>query len=207
MTDFTHLGTFTYVPPSPHDLLVAVHALIVEHPERHDQKNWIRNAFTSGVVSDSKMGELRQFAFKFLPEEPKDEDNPVCGTRACVAGWAVILGDDPGVKAYGSDLVRLPDGTTERYSVRAAKLLGLTYDQSAYLFSSDRTRSEVIEGLSRLIEDPSDKIWLSSTVSLTVSVTDPSGTVIYTTDVNVDPDPDDTYHEVDEALEVAYQRH
>jgi|SRR5882724_1059910 len=205
--DITNLGTLTYTPPDPHILLVAVRDLIVGNPERHDQEHWVSNVFQDMTRAHPDLATLRPFAAKNLPDEPQDDENPVCGTRACVAGWTVILGDDPRVKLNGDRGILLPDGTLTSYADRARTLLGITYPQGEYLFESLRSRDEVIEALDRLIADPSDEIWIDPITTLTVTVADSSGNVLYATDIEVVKNDDDNDPMVEEALNLAFYRH
>jgi hypothetical protein len=46
---------------------------VTEHPERHNQAIWVENSFFRVVVSKGNL----------------------CGTRACLAGWAVLFNRKP----------------------------------------------------------------------------------------------------------------
>jgi hypothetical protein len=204
--DITNLGTLTYTPPDSHTLLIAVRDLVLENPERHDQEHWVSNVFGTMRGKRFDVTALRAFAVKGLPEEPQDDSNPVCGTRACVAGWTVILGDDPRVRLDGDIGIIFPDGKAGSYSERARELLGINDRQAEYLFDMNRTRDEVIGALNTLIDDPDAEIWHDPASELTVTVTDYRGTVLYSTDVEVDDDDGD-YGMVEAALDAAFHRH
>ena len=64
-----------------------------------------------------------------------------CGTAACLAGWAVILGDPKGnTKAVRAKFIHLANnqngGTPDTSTIfkRAMKALGLTYDEAKGMF-------------------------------------------------------------------------
>ena len=82
-----------------------------------------------------------------IPAEPANEANPVCGTVACVAGWAVILGE--------TDYQILQTSFAGLYThKRAMELLNLSDWEADYLFSAARSRTEVLDYLDALIGDP-----------------------------------------------------
>lgn len=96
-------------------------------------------------------------------------DMPECGTRACVAGWAAHFARpdlEPAYSSFGhasllqpvgmglseSDLARLGSKSPLRISVVAREALNLDDDEANWLFDSERTYDEVIEGLTWLVE-------------------------------------------------------
>ena len=200
--------TDNYTPPAPHDLLIQVRDVILNNPERHNQGSWITNEF-SYHVPRVELGILRRFAAKLLPEVPEDEDDPICGTQACVAGWAVILGDDPTARIFDTTAVTETDGTKVEFGYRARDLLGLDSIQAHWLFAADRTRDEVLDALNALIDNPATNLTELYYEDYTVTVTDSHGNQLYTTTVSVDTrtdddDPDD--NPVEDVLYRAYQR-
>lgn len=201
LPDFSGLGTWTYTPPAPAVLLAAVRDLLVYNPDRHDQHHWVNNIFGSakGIV-----GDLRQYTTQELPDEAEDEDNPVCGTTACVAGWTVILGDDP--RARITDYEVSFSGRTTTVADRARELLGLTSEQSGWLFDAYRDRDDIIEALGRLIEDPQAEIWREPVTMFTVKVFDRTGAEVHSKDVEVDQD-DNVWEQVDNALSQVFESH
>jgi hypothetical protein len=133
-----------YTPPSPHDLLVMVRDVIANRSWVYDQETWTDNAWGKTV------GELRAYILR--DEHPGSNS---CGTTGCVAGLAVMLGDDPRAKINSQGTVRLANGLSVRdIGRRAAKLLGLSRAQWWWLFRASRTRDEVLAGLDMLIADP-----------------------------------------------------
>jgi hypothetical protein len=192
--DYQNLGTLTYTPPERRELLAAVRTVLTDNPERHAQDGWSGNVFDDNLplCETILLGELRPLAGAPVPDEPQDEDHPVCGTTGCCAGWAVFLGDDPRAKLQEGYMVILPDGTFSTVRERARKLLGLSDAQANWLFASERTREEIIAALDRLAEDPDAAIWDSSLVTYEVEVFDEHGMLVYlhAADVN-STDPED----------------
>lgn len=146
-----------WVQPAPRELLVLVRDIVEDHPERHNQGRWVGNVFEKIAVMT--VDELRQYALADMPESPAMPDRPVCGTTACVAGWAVIAGSAPGsvIKRteweYDTE-VTFPDGTGKQVSQYAQELLDLDSGQASWLFDEYRTREEVLFGLDALIGNP-----------------------------------------------------
>jgi hypothetical protein len=192
-----------YVQPTPKALLTKVRKVIRDNPERHNQYSWIGNIFSTYAVVDQTLAKLKTYALKPMPEVPQDEESPVCGTTGCVAGWAVILGDDPKTKVYGfwRDALQTPDGKHVQVMARARELLGLSEKQADYLFEGDRTREEVLEALDALIKDISTPLGVNV---YKVTVTDARGRVVRSVQVEVDQDDESDEPGV-AALEVAYQ--
>jgi hypothetical protein len=219
----TYVGTFTvnehgefvpsddvvFTPPASHELLTEIRDLIRDHPERHDQGHWVDNIFSAHVGGN--VADLVKFADQDIPEYPVNPDNPVCGTTACVAGWAAIFGSPMGTEIrdggylFGSDGHRV--GTAQG---RAQDLLDLDGDQASYLFAGERTRDEVLTALDRLIDYPDAEIQDAlppEYVTYTVTVTDSEGNRVWSTEREVDNDPGDTYGMIDSALNDAYHEH
>jgi len=153
--DLLKLGKFeadTWIPPEPHDLLIAVRAVIAGNPLRHRQGDWVTNLFGDDDAG-KKLRQIRENAL--VPPERGG-----CGTAGCAAGWGVFLGDDPRATLgpYTSG-ISYPDGRTLWVADRAAELMGLSEFQRFWLFGADRAPWEVLRGLARLIEDPAAAIW------------------------------------------------
>ena len=227
MPDYENLGTWTYSgplddagdhlvpanpelviwnPPSAHDLLIAVREIIVDNPERHDQSRWAGNVFAD---AQGTLGAIRNLALTPIPDEPMDEASPVCGTTGCTAGWTVFLGDDPRATLTYSQNVMTPDGETCDIGYRARELLGLSREQSDYLFDGDRTREEVIDALDDLINNPDADLDGPREATYTVQVVDEDGDVVWERDCTVDHDhrSPDGHGEIDTALHHAYHAH
>lgn len=155
-----------WVPPSARELKIMVRNYIELYPDRHNQGVYFGNPFLPGYPSrlSSTLAEVRAQAFQPLPESPADPVRPVCGTTACVAGWAIIFGEDPAASLHSSwDFLNAAGEVVDAHE-RAGELLGLDEEQAGYLFYEARTRAEVLVYLTRLIEDaaalpPSDDDW------------------------------------------------
>src|SRR6266567_3851879 len=134
------------------ELMAKVRKVVADNPERHDQSVWISNVFNLYGASMATAGEARAWAFQDVPDEPMDDDRPVCGTTGCVAGWVVILSAPKSAK-LGPYMITTARG---EYSIGAyaARKLGLKGDQQRYLFTSSRTRDEVLAALAYLPDHP-----------------------------------------------------
>lgn len=125
---------------------IAVRDQIRDHPETHDQGNWWHKA-------------------QYTPIQPGD-----CGTRACVAGWAVHFAHPKAMFFNWQSYVTLPDDDSRvksgfpRARRRVAiddlgrEALGLTKTQAAYLFDGIRTYEDVLDALDALIDGRPDDI-------------------------------------------------
>lgn len=108
-----------------------------EHPEKHEQDIWL-NAYAGG-----RIGEVRE----------------TCGTRGCVAGWAVLLfgPEDKELRDPSHNVTNLRVG---RWSIPglARELLGLTHEQADHLFyvrnTTDDIELQARRVLAYLIEHP-----------------------------------------------------
>jgi hypothetical protein len=202
-----------WTQPYARDLLIAVRDIVAEHPERWNQRQWVGNVFTS--PSGGKVEDLAPFAMSPLPEEPLNEDNPVCGTRACVAGWAAILGSPPGTVIDGNGDMMIPGEINDDIMSamrRARDVLGLDENQADYLFDAYRTHQEVLDALGALLDDPdallddpSAPIW-RTTVTYKVTVTDEHGNEVWTHDAEVERD-DSRWGRVETAVIDARNNH
>lgn len=92
------------------------------------------------------------------PEEYDQREYAVrteCGTKHCIAGWAVVLADNPEINY--PDVLYVWDHRTatdfswrarlgsigQPWSRRAEEVLGLTWGQGVYLFHERRTLDEI----------------------------------------------------------------
>lgn len=197
--------TGDYTPPTRRELLTAVRDLVRDNPERHDQGHWIANRFTSGYsLPRVRLERLRPYALAPIPEVPLDGSSPVCGTKACVAGWAVILGENPVALVRDDEYIWLPGGARSIQD-RARELLSLTGRQASWLFSACRSREEVLKGLDALIADPSADLEDLSKVTCTVVVLGPDGELLHAGQVRVEQD--DKREMAEEALRIGREDH
>jgi hypothetical protein len=142
------------------ELMAKVRAIIEQHPSRHRQSSWVGNVFTYmfGNGKPRAAEELAGFATTDMPDEPADPENPVCGTTACVAGWAAILAAPKGATIINMFDIAIPARKiTGRmaYDYRsiptyAQEKLGLTDDQATWLFSGYRKRQEILAAMAWL---------------------------------------------------------
>jgi hypothetical protein len=59
---------------------------------------------------------------------PEDEGGPACGTQACIAGWAVLLGKNVPKMERAGFIIKRSWGETAR------RLLGLTHLEAHHMF-------------------------------------------------------------------------
>lgn len=121
------------------ELLTQVRDLIKADPSKLDMSHW-------GVV-------------KGIELDYRDEVKVNCGTTACIAGWAVqLVGDKFLVHGhsksaeggYSVSLSVAKNGRVCDIEKRARKILGLTYDEAAFLFM-DTVDSQALSVLDQLI--------------------------------------------------------
>jgi hypothetical protein len=157
-----------WVPLEGRDLLVAVRAILVENPERHDQQVWVGNFYlTPDELADGTelmlpADLIRQYAMRPLTTQPEEPGAqwPVCGSLGCVAGWGAVLSAPHGSFIKGPRIV-LPSGEKMLIHYWAAEKMGLSNDQAAYLFSAGRgSRERLIRILDALIENPNANVEL-----------------------------------------------
>lgn len=85
----------------------------------------------------------------------RDDNNEVCGTSACFAGWAIEL-DEPGAL---DEVIRLMDNMsrtplrTPTPAYVAARILGLTRQQAADLFAGGNSKELLRTYVDRYIAD------------------------------------------------------
>jgi hypothetical protein len=117
-------------------LQVAVKVLdkILTHPESHDQAVWTNVWHVFGKVRI-------------------DVDTVIhtCGTRACIAGWAVIFALPPEYLVSTYAVYSSSNRHVDDISDVAQEALGMTYAQARWLFSSHRTYDEVTYHLRKFI--------------------------------------------------------
>lgn len=141
------------------ELMASVRDVVFKDTDRHYQGAWLE---IPGVLNRAQDVHLALIAVEdirpFALEPVELMARGACATSGCVAGWAAVLGSPAGTKVrYGrSGVDFLPAGgpaarTAAEY---AQELLGLTDDQAAWLFASERSRGEVLAGLDYLIEHP-----------------------------------------------------
>lgn len=176
----------TWVKPSPREVIEFVRAVIAENPERHGQKAWIGNLFSTIRELDAK--KALEYAFQPVPETPADPEQPYCGTTGCVAGWGVAFASPPGTMLTGNGwangyYVELPDGTREMTENYARRVMGLNKYQADWLFSEHRTREEVLARLDALLADPDADISGQNVRQFTVKVFDADGTEMGSRDI------------------------
>lgn len=155
------------VPLEGRDLIIATRRILVENPERHEQEVWIGNAYLTPDELSEGTGLLlpvdliRSYALRPVTAQPEDPGArwPVCGSTGCVAGWSGVLSAPQGSFIKGHVIV-LPNGDEWSLSRWAAKKMGITPIQAAYLFSPMRSQERLIRILDALIEDPATNIEL-----------------------------------------------
>ena len=160
-----------YVPPPPAEVITRVARLIRDHPDRYNQRTWFSSAFLPGWydrygaagmyplqprTSYVPVADLAQFGDQPVPDEPADPGRPLCGTTACVAGWAVILAGDPEISLqFDGGAFRAPGSFFPAdIASYARQLMGLGEDQAEWLFDADRTTGQVLWALDALLADP-----------------------------------------------------
>lgn len=105
---------------------------VVDAEEHYDQDLWISARYFN------ESGEATGTGLR------KTLKANVCGTTACVAGNAVVLSMPAKAKVnFAFDEVKLPDGQELSIDLYGQYALGLTDDESAWLFASYRSVDEV----------------------------------------------------------------
>jgi hypothetical protein len=143
------------------ELMAKVRAIIEQHPSRHRQSSWVANVFNPSIYATTKpltTEALAGVAGTDMPAEAANPENPICGTTACVAGWAAILAAPKGATIINMFDIAIPAGKiTGRmvYDYRsipiyAQEKLGLTDIQAAWLFSGYRKRQEILAAMAWL---------------------------------------------------------
>ncbi len=139
------------------ELMGKVREIIADNPERHDQNIYHGNAFERSPTFDYfyhivPAEQAREWALRPIPEQPENQDL-ICGTTACVAGWAAILAAPAGSQITGRNLQE-PYGPQVHIEDYARRHLGITHVQAAWLFHSRRSRDEVLRGIDYLLSHP-----------------------------------------------------
>ncbi|MYE06353.1 MAG: hypothetical protein F4Y04_03885 [Chloroflexi bacterium] len=130
--------TMTITPPREIRREIAGETLrrITEHPETHDQNQWLRQGHDHGLQDLYRVDDVHDFGTDATRWA-------ACGTVACVAGHAVAAA------LQRADVHVSP---ADEISDAAAELLGLAVQERRYLFATDRTLPEIsdaLRGLSR----------------------------------------------------------
>lgn len=118
------------------ELMERVRQLIQMRPELHAQETWGRTPSNTPAGAISARAEKGEF----------------CGTTACVAGWAAILGAPENALIHDSAVTI--GGQEFGVSIYAAQLLGLSWDQQTWLFTAAATRERVLWTLKWLPDHP-----------------------------------------------------
>lgn len=118
------------------ELMERVRQLIQMRPELHDQQTWGRTPRDTPVGIISARAETGEF----------------CGTTACAAGWAVVLGAPENALIH--DAAVIIGGQEFGVSIYAARLLGLSWDQQTWLFTGAAARERVLWTLKWLPDHP-----------------------------------------------------
>jgi hypothetical protein len=136
-------------------LIREIREIVASESGRHLQHSWISNRFYLPQRQAWDIGQVRAYAHQPLPAAASDPDRPVCGTTACVAGWAAILVAPEGsfLRAW-SESIEFPDGTVQSVEGYARGVLELSAAQSDWLFYGARSRPEILRALDALLEDP-----------------------------------------------------
>jgi hypothetical protein len=145
-----------WVPPTPAETKRMVLQVLVEHPDRHGQGDWIGNVFADYIYLiplSVPVEDLRPYASQDIPPVPADPDRPLCGTKGCVAGWAAILASPPGT-TISRYYMLFPDRTSSSIADYAAMRMDLDFRQAHWLFCGARSYDQVVEALQILIDDP-----------------------------------------------------
>ncbi len=106
-----------------------------------DQHFWISGKYFDNYAKVATGTELRDVLTR-----------NVRGTTSCVAGTAIILTlPESGTYEYGSDMIRLKDGTRMFAPDYAQDALGLDDGEATWLFASHRSKADVMQALDLLI--------------------------------------------------------
>lgn len=109
--------------------------------EQWNQHLWLSASFFDDYDMQATGTELR----KLMTEN-------VCGTQCCVAGAAVVLTLPAKAKYdYANDEVINPDGSRVFVQKYAQDKLGISREDSDWLFDSGRQRNEIIKALDLII--------------------------------------------------------
>lgn len=85
--------------------LLKIKQHILEDPERLYMADWILNEEPGTLVSDSYVSSLNRF----------DQEVPVCGTVACIAGWSAVLRGLKDSEVYQTDEQRFLGVTNDLF--------------------------------------------------------------------------------------------
>lgn len=127
----------------PRSMAADVAQQIRLHPESHDQRVWRRfDPWESAQLTNVPVDRLDGSSGTY-PISTRS-----CNTTACVAGWASTLAGDRG--DYLGDRAVTADGRVLTYRHRGEELLGVSVDDSEWLFAPFRTKGEVLYALDEL---------------------------------------------------------
>lgn len=112
---------------------------IEKQPERHNQNYWIDGLKSRYEAWDSETD-------SHIPERvKKSKRKPInCGTTGCLAGLGSMRYAPIDTK-FWCDFLELPDGNLVRYQDYGREVLGLTLEESGYLFASHRSWEEIVD--------------------------------------------------------------
>ena len=117
---------------TPQELAAEIAAVIRDHEALWYQGSWF------GLGGGRPIESLRAALL---------EESPVCGTTACVAGWAAAFASPKGTKVWAGGSLEFPDGGGVDVMDVARCALGLSQADAGWLFDGIRTKDEVLEAL------------------------------------------------------------
>lgn len=119
-------------PGSPRLVAAMTLKLITRDRSLHDQHHWITWNYQLGLPP-----------VRHLLDKPA-----LCGTRACIAGWAALL-NAPGDAVIDDCPLRIfyPDGSSIEVREAGRIALGRSHDDACWLFDQYRTHEQVIAAL------------------------------------------------------------
>ena len=97
--------------------------------------HWEQDVWLRTITTDDG-GESCMY---FAPGQAGQELAHDCGTRCCVAGYAVLAALDKGLT--------LPSRLSRDWDDAGAKLLGLSHPNAVWMFAGERTRDELTAAL------------------------------------------------------------
>lgn len=121
---------------------------LTEHPERHNQNEWVGHPLLFGYGAPNRI-------------RPEDGEDWTCQTTACLAGWVAIhLGWAPLWGQYPDGTVTR-DGREQHASTVAEFALGLRHKDAEALFYDAKSRADLWDAASR-ITDGAIPCWADS---------------------------------------------
>lgn len=119
-------------------------AFIEEHPTLHQQEWWSDNEIVPSDVTEP-ITEADVIA---------DPETHVCGTTACFAGWATILGGYHQLRDGFAEVVVDETGRELHMEVAGQLVLGLTESQAYMMFGPFNTRARLAAMVAELNDNP-----------------------------------------------------